>query len=409
VTKSQDKFLPYGRQVIEEDDIEAVNAVLRSDWLTTGPAVEAFENALSDYLDVPHVVACSSGAAALHLAAAAAELGTGDVAIVPSLTFLATASMVRHTGAEVLFADVDPDSGLMTAQTLRTALDSEAGKKAKAVFPVHLAGQCVEPVELADIAGEHELMVIEDAAHAIGTTYSDGESSRRIGDCGYSDMAIFSFHPVKTIAMGEGGAIATGSSEIAERLGRLRNHGMTRDPDQFVHSDLAFGPDGEANPWYYEMHAPGFNYRASDIHSALGLSQLKKIDRFRKRRELLVARYDKKLRGLSNNVRPIKRMPNCTPAWHLYPVLIDFDVIGKSRSVFMSELREQGIGTQVHYQPVHQQPYFKERYGETKLPGAEAYYRRTLSLPLFSAMTTEDVDRVCDVLHDIVSLGDNSG
>jgi UDP-4-amino-4,6-dideoxy-N-acetyl-beta-L-altrosamine transaminase len=408
LTKSQGKFLPYSRQVIEEDDIEAVNAVLRSDWLTTGPAVEAFESGLSNYLDVPHVLACSSGTAALHLAAVAARLGTGDVAIVPSLTFLATASMVCHTGAEVLFADVDPDTGLMTAETLHKALDSEAGERARAVFPVHLAGQCVEPVELAGIADEHELMVIEDAAHAIGTTYADGESSRKIGDCGYSDMAIFSFHPVKTIAMGEGGAIATDNSEIAERLGQFRNHGMTRDPDRFVHSDLAFDLNGEANPWYYEMHAPGFNYRASDIHSALGLSQLKKIERFRRQRELLVARYDENLRDLSNNVRPIKRVPNCMPAWHLYPVLIDFDVIGKARSKVMSELREQGIGTQVHYQPVHLQPYFKQRCGEMELPGAEAYYRRTLSLPLFSAMTTDDVDRVCDVLREIVSPGNNS-
>jgi UDP-4-amino-4,6-dideoxy-N-acetyl-beta-L-altrosamine transaminase len=403
LTNFPGKFLPYGRQIVEEDDIEAVSAVLRSDWLTTGPGVEKFEADLAEHLDVPHVVSCSSGTAALHLAAIAAGLGPGDVVVVPSVTFLATASMARHTGAEILFADVDPDSGLMTAETLKVALSSNMGTKARAVFPVHLAGQCVDPIGIAEIARDHDLIVVEDAAHAIGTTYTDQGRTRQVGDCRLSDMAVFSFHPVKTIAMGEGGAITTRNPEMAERLGRFRNHGMTRNPEDFVHSDMAFDQDGQVNPWYYEMHEPGFNYRASDIHCALATSQLGKLVRFKDRRKSLVAQYDDYFRRTSNRAAPLKRVANCSAAWHLYPVLIDFEAIGKTRSAVMTELRELGVGTQVHYQPVHMQPYFRQRYGEINLPGAEAYYRRTLSLPLFGAMENEDVDRVCAALNDVLT------
>jgi len=287
-------------------------------------------------------------------------------------------------------------------------LESSVEGRIRAVFPVHLTGQCADPEGIALVARERDLLIVEDAAHAIGTVYSCGSEVQQIGSCHHSDMTAFSFHPVKTIAMGEGGAVATSNPEYAERLGRFLNHGMTRNPGDFVHADLAFDPEGKPNPWYYEMPEPGFNYRASDIHCALVSSQLKKLNRFREQRRALVARYDENIRFLAPNVLPLKRVPNCEPAWHLYPVLIDFERIGKFRSTVMSELREAGIGTQVHYQPVHNQPYFRQRYGERTLPGAESYYRRTLSLPLFSTMENDDVDRVCEILGGISGTGNLS-
>jgi UDP-4-amino-4,6-dideoxy-N-acetyl-beta-L-altrosamine transaminase len=394
-------FLPYGRQIVEDDDIEAVVAALRADYLTTGPLVERFEAALCRVTGAAHAVACANGTAALHLAALALELAPGQAAIVPSLTFLATANAVRMTGAEVVFADVDPDTGLMTPDSLAQAIKRvPAGLQLRAAFPVHLNGQAADMSGLAEIASAHRLALVEDACHAIGGTDAGGNL---IGSCRYSDMACFSFHPVKTITTGEGGAVTTGDAKLALRLRQLRNHGMTRDAEQFALAELAYDASGMVNPWYYEMPVLGYNYRLPDINCALGLSQLNKLERFRSIRQRLVAAYDAEFSGYAPRLGPLRRRGG-NPLWHLYVLLIDFAAIGMTRADFMQSLRGQGIGTQVHYIPVHLQPYYRNRYGVMELPGAMAYYQRCLSLPLHAGMTDVDCRRVARAVKTLLNL-----
>ena len=398
MTDKTHKMLPYGRQVIDDDDIAAVEAVLRGDFLTTGPVVGAFEAALAERVEAEFAVACSSGTAALHLAALALGLDEDTTAVVPTLTFLATANAARYVGAEVAFADVDPETGLMTAETLAAAKAraEDAGRNVSAVFPVHLNGQCVDLKAIREVATD--VRVAEDACHVLGGTYGNFP----VGSCRYSDMAMFSFHPVKTIAMGEGGAITTNDADLAEKLQRFRNHGMVREHSRFESETLAFDASGAPNPWYYEMPEPGFNYRASDIHCALGLSQMAKLDSFVAARNALVARYDELLPELHPLVRPVARVGGGQPAWHLYAVRIDFEAAGIARGAVMKALRDRGVGTQVHYLPVHLQPYYQRRYGTISLPGAEAYYGAVLSLPLFETMTNDDVERVVETLADVL-------
>lgn len=397
-------FLPYARQLIEEDDVAAVVAMLTGDWLTTGPAVAAFEAALAQQTGAHHAVACSSGTAALHLTMLAGGLGPGDHAIVPTVTFLSTANAARFVGAEIVFADVSPDTGLMTETTLRDGLARAPETGRTAILPVHLAGQMVDMEMVAAIAEERNALVVEDACHALGSEMTDAnDEATTSGDCRHSDMTVFSFHAVKTAAMGEGGAVTTNDAERAAALRRFRNHGMVHEADAFDQSAFAFAADGSVNPWYYEMAIPGFNYRVTDIQCALGLSQLTKLDRFVARRRELVAAYDVALAPLSPIVRPVGRVANCTPAWHLYPVLIDFATAGLDRATVMNRLRGAGIGTQVHYIPLHMQPYYRKLYGAQSLPGAEEYYARTLSLPLFPAMADGGVDRVVAALAAALS------
>ena len=398
-------FLPYGRHAIDDDDVAAVVAALRGDWLTTGPAVDRFEQAFAETVEARHAVACSSGTAALHLAALAADLGPGDTVVVPSVTFLATANAARYVGAEVLFSDVDPDTGLMGPVHLSAALDTAGDRRVRAVFPVHLNGQCVDPSGLHAAARAHGLTMVEDACHALGTHYAaaDGEPGL-VGACRHADLACFSLHPVKTVTMGEGGVVTTNDDALCEALRRLRSHGMTRAPERFSQLDQALDGNGQANPWYYEMPEIGFNYRASDLNCALGLNQLRKLADFVAIRRRLVARYDQVLAPLAPLVRPLGRTPRCRAAWHLYVALIDFAGPGVDRASVMRRLHDAGIGTQVHYLPVHRQPYYRRRYGLQHLPGADAYYARCLSLPLFPAMTERDVDRVVAALTQALGI-----
>jgi dTDP-4-amino-4,6-dideoxygalactose transaminase len=318
------------------------------------------------------------------------------------LTFLATANAARYVGAEVIFADVDPDTGVMTPEDLNTALAEAAtgGQRAKAAIPVHLTGRAADMEGLRSVAERHGIDLIEDAAHAIGTTYRGDP----IGDCRFSRMTVFSFHPVKTIAMGEGGAVTTNDPELRDRLTRLRSHGIVRDPDALEIPDLARDAEGQPNPWYYEMPDPGFNHRATDIHCALALSQLAKLDRFVARRSELLSHYRRALAPLAPMVRMAAEPSDCRPAWHLCVVLIDFESARVDRAAVMRRLKERGIGTQVHYIPVHLQPYYRQRYGVREFPGAETYYRRCLSLPLFPAMGDADVERVVAALGSVLGL-----
>lgn len=397
VKTGEENFLPYGRQCLEEDDFEAVASALRGEYLTTGPFVGRFEQRLASFTGAREAVACSNGTSALYIATRALGLRPGDRVIVPAVTFLATASAPHLARAEIVFSDVDPESGLMRACDLEAAL--ERAPQARAVFPVHYAGQCCDMEAIASVARARGMYIVEDAAHALGTAWSgEGGSLLPVGANAYCDMTTFSFHPVKTIAMGEGGAVTANDPQLIARLKQARNHGITREAHAFARPDAAFDETGAANPWYYELEAPGFNFRVSDVNCALGLSQLGKLDRFVARRRALTALYDELLKSLSPVVQPLKREARSLTAWHLYAVRIDFPKLNISRAALMRSLAAEGIGTQVHYIPVHRQPYFAARYGVQDLPGADAYYAATLSLPLFPSMRDEDAERVAGAL-----------
>jgi len=394
-------FLPYGRQHIDDADIAAVAAVLRGDWLTTGPAVERFERHLCDVVGARHSVVCNSGTAALYLAARAAGLEPGAAVIVPAVTFAASASAFVLAGYDVLLADVDPDTGLMGPEHVEAALARAAGKRVRGVVPVHLQGQVRDPEALAALAAKHGLTVIEDACHALGSRY--GAARHSAGACAHAQFACFSFHPVKTIAMGEGGAVTTNDAAMADAMRRLRSHGITREAEQFTNAQLALGRDGKPHSWYYELSEISHNLRASDINCALADSQLGKLTIFAEERRRLVRRYREQIAGLAPAVRPVPVLPGSDAAWHLMCVLIDFAATGVDRDVVVARLRAAGIGTQVHYIPLHLQPYYRQLCGALSLPGAEAYYARILSLPLYYGLSDADVDYVTGELAKAIA------
>ena len=398
-------FLPYGRQVIEDDDVAAVAQALRADMLTTGPRVAAFEDAFAKAVGARHAVACANGTAALHLAMLALDLQPGEAVIVPTITFTATANCARFCGGEVVSADVDPDTGLLTEATLAEAIGRLGGRRLRAVLPVHLSGNVVDLPAIQRLAEAEGAVLVEDACHALGTTMAFDNNPERVGDGRRSAMACFSFHPVKTIATGEGGMVTTNDPALAERLALMRAHGISRDPSGFQRADLAFDADGAVNPWFYEMQDLGFNYRMPDVLCALGISQLAKLDRFIARRRSLAARYRELIAPLAPLVRTVPTPRGSDPTLHLFVALIDFAAAGRSRRQVMEALRERGIGSQVHYIPVHEQPYYRDLYGPLSLPGADAYYARCLSLPLFPAMTDNDPDRVIAALRDVLGIG----
>ena len=385
-------FLGYGAQLIEEDDIAAVVAALRSPHLAHGPRVDAFEQALARACGAREAVACSSGTAALQLALASLDAGPGDVCVVPAVTFLSTATAARLLGAEVRFADVDPDTGLMTPDSLAAALSQ--GGRVKAVLPVHLGGRLCAMEPLSALARDAGAVVVEDACHALGGV---DDLARPVGACAASQAACFSFHPVKTIAAGEGGAVVLNDGVRAERARRLRNHGVTREAALMSEAG-SFGADGVPEPWAYEQLELGFNLRMDEMSAALGLSQLAKLQRFVARRSALAAAYDAALAPLAPAVRVVARPAGARWGLHLYTVLLDGPGLAARRGAVMRALAADGVGAQVHYIPLYRQPYFQARYGEMRLPGAEAYYRRVLALPLHPSMHDGDVDRVIEAL-----------
>jgi len=399
---SRPPFLPYGRQSIDDSDIDAVVTALRSDYLTTGPMVERFERELAAAFGADEAVVVANGTAALHLAILTQTPGPRDVVIVPSITFAASANCVAYAGAQVVFADVDPLTGLITDEGFHDALavidrDYPDHRFAGAVI-VHYAGAMVDLERIAATCRARGAFLIEDACHAAGSAGPQGAA----GSCAVSDMAVFSFHPVKTLTTGEGGAITTNDADLARRLRLLRSHGIERDPARFT--GLGYGDETEdSGPWVYEMQVLGFNYRLPDLNCALGVAQLKRLPHFAARRRTLVAAYRSALQGTSVPVTWTPPPDGDDPVYHLFAVRIDFTAAGLTRSEVMAALRERGIGTQVHYIPVHRQPYWQSRQlGARTLSGADACYRATLSLPLFPDMSDDDPARVVAALKEVL-------
>lgn len=392
-------FLPYGRQLVDEDDIAAVARVMRGDFLTAGPEIPAFEAEFCAYVGGGvEAVACSNGTTALHLALDALGLRPGEVAIVPSVTFMATANAARYCGAEVVFADVDPDTGLMTPDTLKAAASEArerfAGARIGAVLPVHLAGVVCDLEALYAIAQEAGAALVADSCHALGSLWTDTEGNvHSAGDAAFCDAATFSFHPVKTIACGEGGMVTTSNAAAANTMRRARSHNIERDPARMIETKAGDWP------WYHEMAELGWNYRLPDMNAALGRSQLRKLRGFALKRRRLAEIYEDVLAPLGPLVLPPAGRAGSDACRHLLNARIDFETAGIARETVMERLRAEGIGTQVHYIPVHSQPYYAARYGRVHLPGAQAYYDRTLSLPLFPAMDEADPGRVAHALN----------
>ncbi len=380
-------------------------SVLRSDWLTQGPSIPAFERALAEKLGASNAVACSSGTAALHLAMLALDLGPGDEIVTTPITFLATANCARFVGAEVRFVDVDAETGLMSVEALQAVLEDDIERNIKAVLPVHFAGQPADLPAIYELAMEYEITVVDDACHAIGSWYKDEDNRKFItGGSPHADMTVFSFHPVKHIAMGEGGAITTRVPELASRLKLYRNHGMRK--DNLLRCDLALDSEGVLNPWYYEMHELGFNYRLTDIQAALGKSQLTQLDNSLEKRNKLAELYRESIAEAfpDGSVRPLAVRPKVYHAYHLFVIQIEFDKFGVERSEVMKRFRAAGIGTQVHYIPIHLQPYYANRYNlkPGDFPQSEQYYSRALSLPMYPGLTESDIFRVVEQLEQIL-------
>jgi UDP-4-amino-4,6-dideoxy-N-acetyl-beta-L-altrosamine transaminase len=376
-------MIPYGRQNISDDDIEAVVSVLRSDWLTQGPTVPAFENALATRCGVQHAVAVSNATAALHLACLALDVGPGDTVWTSPNTFLASANCARYCGANVDFVDIDRDTLNMSVEALANKLRQACAENClpKVIIPVHFAGQPCDMAAIGKLAKDYGCRVIEDAAHAIGATYQGLPT----GNCANSDITIFSFHPVKIITTGEGGMALTNSPYLAERLARLRSHGMIRAPEALTKES-----DG---PWYYEQQELGFNYRMTDLQAALGASQLNRLDSFLDARRAVAARYPTLLSGLP--VTLPYSAPERQSAWHLFPIQVSPE---KRRALFEA-MRADQIGVQVHYFPVHLQPYYRKLgFNPGDFPNAEAYYRGAFSLPIYPTLSEAEQEKVAQSL-----------
>lgn len=377
-------LLPYGHQTIDEEDIDAVVNVLRSDWITTGPKVSEFEDAMASRVGSKHAVSFSSGTAALHGAAFAAGIGPGDEVITTPMTFCATANSVLYQGARPVFADISQD-------TLNLDPDEVADRitpRTKALIPVDYSGHPADLDALNKLARDSDLIVIEDACHALGATYK----GRRVGKI--SHMTVFSFHPVKHITTGEGGMVTTDDEELAARLKLFRNHGIVGDARQ-----------RQANgQWYYEMVSLGYNYRLTDIGSALGLSQLKKLDANLSRRREIASLYRAAFSDMSGLILPVER-PEVASAWHLYPVRLDLDRLTVARAEVFQALRAENIGVNVHYIPVHLHPYYRGLFGYRggEYPIAEAAYGGLISLPMFHGMSRADVDDVISAVNKVIN------
>ena len=376
-------MIPYGKQDISQDDIDAVIAVLQSDFLTQGPQVPAFEQALSEYTGAHYALAVNSATSALHIACLALGLGPSDWLWTTPITFVASANCGLYCGARIDFVDIDPRTYNLCPNKLAEKLEQakQEDRLPKVLVAVHLCGQPCDMVTIHKLSRQYGFAVIEDASHAIGGKYKD----EPIGNCRYSDITVFSFHPVKIITTGEGGAALTNNPALAKKMVLLRSHGITRDTQQMTHE-----PDG---PWYYQQIDLGFNYRMTDIQAALGLSQMSRLDAFVSRRHELARRYDELLADLPL-VTPWQH-PDSYSGLHLYVIRLQLDNINKSHRHVFESLRERGIGANLHYIPVHTQPYYRAMgFAAEDFPEAMAYYREAISLPMFQGLADEQLSEV---------------
>jgi UDP-4-amino-4,6-dideoxy-N-acetyl-beta-L-altrosamine transaminase len=385
-------MIPYGRQEITQDDIEAVIEALKSDFITQGPKVMQFERAVAQKVGAKRGVAVNSATSALHLACRALAVGRGDLVWTSPITFVASANCARFCGADVDFVDIDPRTYNMCAGKLEAKLGQaqNAGRLPKVLIPVHMCGQSCDMASIYQLSRRYGFSVIEDASHAIGSHFK-GEP---VGNCRFSDITVFSFHPVKIITTAEGGMALTNRTDLAELMFLLRSHGITRDNRLMTHD-----PDG---PWYYEQLDLGFNYRMTELQAALGLKQLERLDDYVVRRHHLADRYDKLLAKLP--VRTPWQNPDAYSALHLYPIRIQIEKCQNSRRQIFESLQDQGIGVNVHYIPVHLQPYYRAfGFQPGDFPEAEKYYAETITLPLFPSMTEEQQDQVVTALSDAIN------
>lgn len=376
------KFLPYGKQQIDKDDIESVISILESDFITQGPKIGEFEEKLARYCGSRYAVAFNSGTSALHGAYFAYGLGSGDELITSPNTFVATSNAALYLDAQPVFVDVEKETGNLDVNKL----EEKITEKTKIITPVHYSGNPVNLKELSEISEVNDIGLIEDAAHSLGAKYNGG----KIGNSKYSDMTIFSFHPVKHITTGEGGAVLTNNEEYYEKLLMFRSHGITK--EQFINK-----PEGD---WYYEMQFLGYNYRITDIQAALGLSQLKKLDKFVERRRNIANQYNM---AFENNpfFNTVPEKECCESSYHLFPILVKDEFKAKKREIF-SKLREEGLGVQVHYIPVYLQPYYKELgYEMGSCPISEDFYHREISIPIYPTMKKEDKDYVINKIFKV--------
>ena len=376
----------YGRQDISLEDIDAVRAVLASDFLTQGPEIERFEQAVASYCGAKYAVAVSSATAALHIACSAAGLSAGDTLWTSPNTFVASANCGRYCGADVDFVDIDPRTYNMSAEALKEKLHS-AEKKPKVIIPVHFSGQPCDMAEIYRHAKEHDITIIEDASHAIGAEYQGD----RIGSCKYSDMTVFSFHPVKIITTGEGGMVLTNDQDLYKQLKLLRVHGITRDVKQMSHND---------GPWYYEQIALGYNYRMTDMQAALGRSQMERLPQFLERRRYLAKRYDELLKNLPLTLP--YQMESTNSSWHLYVVRLH-QTVKISKVEIFKRMAERGITLNLHYIPVHLHPYYKALgFSAGDFPMSEQYYDAVFTLPLYYGLTDAQQDMVVYALKEVI-------
>ncbi|WP_017902238.1 UDP-4-amino-4,6-dideoxy-N-acetyl-beta-L-altrosamine transaminase [Pseudomonas asplenii] len=389
-------MIPYGRQSLDQADIDAVVAVLQSDWLTQGPTIERFESALAARCQALHAIAVCNATAALHIACLAAGLGPGDWLWTTPNTFLASANCGLYCGAQVDFVDIDPLTWNLDAAALKRKLMAaeSTGRLPRVVVAVAFSGQSCDMQVIAQLAREYGFMLIEDASHAVGASYAGSP----VGSGRFADMTVFSFHPVKIITTAEGGMVLTNRTELAEHLRRLRSHGMTRDPAQMS------GPSH--GPWYYQQIELGFNYRITDIQAALGLSQLARLDAFIARRRYLAARYQRLLADLPVTLPGLQA--DAESAWHLYVIRLQLECISVTHREAFEALRAAGVGVNLHYIPVHLQPYYRELgFAEGDFPQAERYYAEAISLPMYPDLGDEQQNYVVDQLRRILNSDGN--